>query len=279
MAKVALLAFHGQGSQDPGYSDELKEELSRRLDAAFGEVTFREIYYQGILKDHQTRYWGEVEDGLGWHKLRELVWHGFGDPATLESSAEERDGAYALVQVEIAKTLLAVRGDLGGTDRPIVALAQSLGGQVISNYLWDGQKAAAGKTVWVGIWANIQHYAPSIKPGGLSTAELAYLKQPGVARLFTTGCNIPVFISGTLNPQPIARPTEHFEWHNYYDRDDVLGWPLQPLSQAYSQLVNDHLVGVGGLFTGWNPFSHGEYWEDDAVLDPLEQALRVLLQG
>ena len=65
MAKVALLAFHGQGSQDPGYSDELKEELSRRLDAAFGEVTFREIYYQGILKDHQTRYWDEVEDGLG----------------------------------------------------------------------------------------------------------------------------------------------------------------------------------------------------------------------
>ena len=164
-----------------------------------------------------------------------------------------------------------------------MVITQSLGGQVISNYLWDGQKAKRAadnpgtRGPNVGIWADIQHYAPSINPPGLSAAELAFLMCPGVARLFTTGCNVPLFISGALDPEPIAKPTGDFEWHNYYDKDDVLGWPLQPLSNEYHALVVDHRVSVGGLLTGWNPFSHGEYWEDDDVLDPLEQALRTFL--
>ena len=38
-------------------------------------------------------------------------------------------------------------------------LAQSLGAQVLSSYLYDAQKAAAGGTVIAGIWKNIDDWS------------------------------------------------------------------------------------------------------------------------
>ena len=34
-------------------------------------------------------------------------------------------------------------------------------------------------------------------------------------------------------------------WHIYYDEDNVLGWPLKPLSDEYRNRVKDHEMNAG----------------------------------
>ena len=83
--------------------------------------------------------------------------------------------------------------------------------------------------------------------------------------LITTGCNIPLFLGGNPNPQAINSSTlsSTFEWLNYYDADDILGWPLADLSPSYAELVEDIKIQSGGTFIRETPLSHGEYWHTD----------------
>jgi hypothetical protein len=111
--------------------------------------------------------------------------------------------------------------------------------------------------------------------------EKAFLRGETMTSLLTTGCNIPIFIGAhkvTLI-KPIDRPRPDFEWHNFYDPQDVLGWPLAPLKCGYETLVTDHRINVGGPLTSWNPMSHTAYWDDADVLQPLVAQLRRALQG
>jgi hypothetical protein len=69
-------------------------------------------------------------------------------------------------------------------------------------------------------------------------------------------------------------------WDNYYDPDDVLGWPvkqLDPHGQTYDW-VQDHAISAGNFLTGWNPASHLGYWTDKDVLNPMVRSIRTLLQ-
>jgi hypothetical protein len=54
-----------------------------------------------------------------------------------------------------------------------------------------------------------------------------------------------------------------------YAGDDVLGYPLKPLSPSYTQTVTADLhINAGGLFTSWNPISHTEYWTNNDSQNP-----------
>lgn len=51
-------------------------------------------------------------------------------------------------------------------------------------------------------------------------------------------------------------------WLNFFDRDDVLGYPLKPTGPAYGAAVNEDLeINVGGWFKSRTPLSHNGYWE------------------
>jgi hypothetical protein len=282
MAKVALLTVHGMGSETVGYANELKAELRRRLKNGFDDVSFQEVFYQDILEKNERRYWDQVKDDLRWQALREFLLFGFADASGLEANKEDLDSAYALAQIRIARSFLRAYQDMGNTNGPVVVLAQSLGSQVMSNYLWDCQRARKGAKVDEGIWADLAHYEGAIAGRPLRPEEIAALRGPNLRRFVTTGCNIPLFVAAHDLIVPIDPPAPGFEWHNYYDRDDVLGWPLGGLSNDYGRLVTDHAINAGGklfdwLLKSWNPLSHGSYWADDDVLDPLEAALRAFL--
>ncbi|WP_257463196.1 M14 family metallopeptidase [Archangium lipolyticum] len=62
------------------------------------------------------------------------------------------------------------------------------------------------------------------------------------------------------------------EWVNFYDDDDVIAYPLQPLGEAYRKSVRDVCVKLNGLFT-WTPMVHPFYWADDRVMEPMAKPL------
>ncbi|MDX1748381.1 MAG: hypothetical protein R3324_20790, partial [Halobacteriales archaeon] len=70
-------------------------------------------------------------------------------------------------------------------------------------------------------------------------------------------------------PRPVL-PEPHrsnASWHNYYDRHDILGYPLKPISPQYANAVTeDHEINVGGLIQSVTPLSHVEYWTDNTFV-------------
>lgn len=254
---VGVIFVHGMGETKPEYSHELQSLLRSFLPSSvYGTLKFQEVFYQGILQANEQRYYREVEDKLDWNDLRKFMLFGFCDAASIESQKEGRGSPYYLVQKEIQTSFKALSRWLApGT--PVIVVAQSLGCQVMSNYLWDASKTDSnGLPVRTrhGIWSEANDFEPETE---------AFCRGKSVVRLMTTGCNIPIFVAGRQEKEitPIKPPNNAFKWFNYYDRDDALGWPLEELSDAYADLVTDIEVSVGHI-SGSTPLSHVRYWSD-----------------
>ncbi len=282
MPSAALLTVHGMGETPRDYAEPLFEAVAARLGPLAGQVDFRSIYYQDILKPNQETVWARVSDSTRLHyaDLRRFLLFGFGDAAGLENRKEIDGSVYELAQAAIARQLLGVARQDPSTR--VVFLAQSLGGQVLSSYIYDAQKALTGGQVLAGVWKDVDAWAMRTLGTRLSDSDRHFMAGGSCAAFVTTGCNIPIFCAAhkQMDIKPIARPTPGFEWINLYDPDDALGWPLQPLSPGYAELVDDRPINAGqGVVTwilkSWNPLSHSAYWGDAQVLDTLAQRLRL----
>ena len=98
--------------------------------------------------------------------------------------------------------------------------------------------------------------------------------------MITFGCNIPLFTFAYEDVKPIKFPAEQLEdparsksqWLNFYDPDDLLGYPLKPINDAYDAVVKSDLpINAGSIFTSWNPLSHGGYWTDNDFTNPVSE--------
>lgn len=260
MKDVALITLHGMGKVKPSYYSDLEDALKDRLGERWTQVSFQNVQYAPILQGPEQELWDAMvhDNELDGIKLRQFFLFGFGDAGSLEYSAHTADKVqYLAVQQEIRNALDHALIDFGGdTTKPVVIIAQSLGCQVISNYLWDAQN---GKGIF---GTTIAGQPPLTKFHALSS----------LTNLITTGCNIPLFIGGLSERLCFSRPNDWFVWDNYYDPDDVLGWPLKQLGPSF-EIVQDHSINAGGVLSSWNLASHGEYWSDDDVTSALAKIL------
>ena len=268
MAKLAVLAIHGIGTTRRGYSKKLETHLRRTLGKASDELCFVEIDYQKHLQGNQEGLWERVRRGLRWTLLRRFLLFYFGDAAAVLYNSREPDSVYLKVQRSIYEAAAQALSKLERPDCPVVIIAQSLGCQIVSSYLWDAQRDK-------GLWAtrNIEGLEGEVPHND------AFLKLATTRYFLTTGCNIPLIVSGLTEAIPIDNPNEHFRWLNYYDRDDPLGWPLAPLYsyRSTSARPEDVVVSVGNVLTGWNPLSHGAYWTSSSFIRPASSLIGELL--
>jgi hypothetical protein len=274
MKKIAVLTLHGMGKTEKNYAKGIQDKLTERVgNVAWNDgVHFHPIYFQDILQGHQDAVWARTKGHVDWKKLRKFFLFSFSDATSLESNKAGPNSVYTQTQKVILDALIDAYNELGKAG-PLVIISHSLGCQVISNYLWDASRQGGANA---GIWET----QPSNIPAGSQLNR--FVRGKTLKRLFTTGCNIPIFVAGQRDIKPIPKPNAGFQWHNYYDEDDVLGWPLKPLSPKYAQLVKDHEINAGGGLFGsfiksWNPLSHGEYWSDSDVLGPISSFIRMHL--
>jgi hypothetical protein len=280
-SKLALLIVHGMGDTRPDFHAELIVPLSLRLQSAWDRIAWRPVYYQPVLQRNERAIFERMRPQLRWEGLRELMLFGLSDAASLEHKKELAMSPYWQTQRLILQQLDELFDEIvaGPADEAprLAIVAQSLGCQVMSNYIWDAQQPLA----YAGVWsAPLDDAVPADSPRD------RFRRMRSLQLLLTTGCNIPVFVAGHSTIEPIDRRklAAGFRWINQFDPDDVLGWPLGQLSAAYAALVEDHTVNASGdtllgRVRALTPYSHTQYWSTQTVLDRIADALKEMLES
>ncbi len=253
--QIGVLTIHGMGERAPHFDVDLQRRLLAELELEVKrDLRFQTIYYQDLIQGSQDEVWERAQaQEVHWRWLRRFLLFYLSDAASYGFRPEAVQSAYRKIHRLIARSVDLLHENLGGVDGPLVVFAHSLGCHIVSNYIWDAQR---GK----GIWSE--------------EAPAPFQRFDTTRLLFTTGCNIPLFVAGFQNIEAIDRPNAHFEWFNYYDRDDPLGWPLKPLSQgfpnAYEHVVTEDVEISAGHMPWHNltPWSHAHYWRSPAFIKP-----------
>lgn len=277
--RLGVLVLHGTGAHQPGYSEHLLHELEHRLGERARRLVWEEVVWADALQGREDRLWTGMRDAtepdgaplpLAWQPLRQFLLRFFGDAIAYHRD-EHPLGARVAIHDIISNHLAHLHQRLDDGTAPLVIIAHSLGGQIISDYIWDRQ-----------------HHGEGVD----SRRDV-----PTLAGLITFGCPIPLFSLAYDVPVPIELPgpvthptlRKVARWLNFLDRDDVVAWPLKPLyarhldalSPAQQETVSrieDREIDVGGPITRWNPASHEAYWTDDDFILPVADYLDTLLR-
>ena len=112
------------------------------------------------------------------------------------------------------------------------------------------------------------------------TGLSAFERMRSLAGMVTFGSSLPLFSFAFTTITPIKFPAPQLnsdlkkkaKWLNFYDPDDILGYPLKPISPSYRKVVTtDVAINVGGWLSSWNPASHSQYWTDNDFTKPVAQ--------
>ena len=275
MAKLGALIIHGMGDQEDDFADGIKEALSKRitdLGADPSEVIWKPVYWAPVLKDWQEDLLTlSAANNLDWMWLREFVVKSLGDAvAYLKRVDFQSPDVYGSIHEIVHNRIVELRAALGDEDKPLIVIAHSLGGVIMSNYIWDEQKDAIA---------------------GQGLGNNPFEKMETLAAFFTFGCNISL-VSLAYDPIesidfpppglsthfPPSTPTVDLQattkWVNFYDADDVLGYPLKDLSPTYGVAIREDVeINVGGILRSWNSACHGQYWTDRDLVRPVAQGI------
>jgi hypothetical protein len=278
MGRVGVLVVHGIGDQRSDFADEMIERLGKELGSVKEHVFFRPAWWAPIMAELESGLLRNLSRGndLDYRRLRKFVIQSLGDAIAYQEvpSGQQRKNIYGAIHRLFAEELHALRLELRAglpstaAEAPLIVIAHSLGCHMVSNHVWD-----------------VQH-------GRVQPTEVnAFERAETLAGMVTFGCNIALFSLAHNAFLPIkfpgARVLESMRsakaeqigaathWLNFYDPDDVLGWPLKPLSPEYDATVTrDIAINAGGLLSAWNPASHLAYWTDRDVIRPTAQLIR-----
>ncbi len=270
--KLAVAIIHGLGTEEQFFSVELKHRIVEQyleLHESHNEddLIFQEIFWGDLISESVEQLTEKVnyKGDLTYPALR----RNFID--YLGVSHAYRDGVrndlYKAIHKRIGEglTKLANTRRVEGDSTPLVVLAHSFGGVVMSDYIWD---------------MRLEQASSSNKLDNLSALE-----QFDTFSGFVTFGN-PMALFATTNPAKFTSPIEvkgvaleegyqaMARWYNFYDKDDVVAYPLKGLNDEYNNAVADDIeINVGSAATSWNPACHTGYWEDVDFYKPVAEFL------
>lgn len=267
MADIAALIVHGMGTQEPDFWQPLANDLDDRLvrmGHAQGSVAWQSGFWADLLTPHEEDLWrrSQAAGPLDFKSLRQFVVNALGDAVAYRRPPGSQDNVYDEIHARVHASLRTLWQTIS-SDLPLVVIAHSMGSVIMSDYIWNAQTQ--------------NRYAKGEGP---------FESMKTLSGFITFGSNIPLFSLAFPDPRAITFPppelppalAEVAEWNNYYDEDDVLGWPLKELSASYGAAVKaDIEINVGTWYSSWSPASHTQYWGDEDFQVPVaEQLARVI---
>lgn len=276
---VGVVVIHGMGSQQEDFAVPMVERLEREVRKSGGDparIAFQAIWWAPVLNDKERELLLRMtaKTRLDWMWLRSAVVNSLADAVAYQKTSftpdatDERpvyDEIHGAVAMELNHLAQKVR-----PTSPLVVIAHSLGCHIMSNYIWDAQHHQNNHVI---------------------DKNSRFEQFETLTAMATFGCNMPLFLLSHNRFVPIGFPANDIAaifpgttpqqlaavttWTNFFDRDDVLGWPLSPLP-GYDAIVKDVPVNAGGWLS-WSPRSHTDYWTDADVVKPIAATLAKIL--
>lgn len=291
-SKVGILVTHGIGRTEKDFSKKLRTRLRKRLEQIGVDnsaVAYQEAYWQNVMQGRQELYMELASEApIDWKRLRWLLLCFLSDASMYQwlPGREPAQKIYDLVHQEVWKAIKRLEGKVE-KNAPLIVMAHSLGSHIMSNYIWDRQK----------------YWLPGNDDQGKDELGLSdFQRMKTLASFITFGCNLPLFVLAVDPYRPICVPAPsgmlpdpwggEGKWLNFYDPDDILGWPLRPLAREkdgkafmkpedrarFLSMVDDRPVDVGRwMLQNWNLFSHLGYWDDHDFSEPVADHVKELL--
>jgi hypothetical protein len=241
---IYIVTIPGIGSKKNGYSKKFVTDIYHFSKHTHLEkkITCIETLPFSItnIDLYQTQLFNRLDSKNnlgGLLSFRKFVLEAFGDAVTFERDRNTENSPYKRMHRYLKKQFESIQ--LEKNDK-LVIVAESMGVQLLYTYICDADLQA-------GIFE---------KEKSNDTNNLRNLSY-----LATCGCNLPLFFSGFPESEIIAfeKRNSQFIWENFYDKNDVLGWPLNQLSSSFNSLVNDYEINTG-MYIG----SHVKYWGDNS---------------
>ena len=280
--RIAVLVIIGIGKKDQAdYEREAIQPLQQQLTEQIGDGAVIElVHWTDILYDEKERvrtgYHAQDPD-LGYDALRRFFSGLITDVIAYQPQGKESD-IYLNIHKKVANALDRLSKS-AGPNAPLVILAHSMGGVVASNYLRELQQDTHESEL---LPEEVHHIA----------GDTPIERGETLAQLYTMGTMLALYsVRHKEFDEPMRVPSpelsQHYParnlptcWVNFYNRSDVLGYPLAFLNDAYASIVDDRPVNSGSWKTSWNPFSHMDYWGDEqivqAITDGIMNLYRVL---
>jgi hypothetical protein len=276
--RLAVAIVHGIGAQDPDFAAPIEARLRTLFGALIApyskdpqhELVVKPVYWAPALQRDEDLLRSRLgkTGRFDYKRLRNFMINFAADAIAYQPTGDDRQ-AYAEIHRIFAATLSHLALEAGDS-APLAIIAHSLGTVITSNYLYDLQNDAGKNLVPVSVKA-VMGDTP------LEWGET-------LAFLCTAGSPIALWSLryhdfGTSIEMPHPHFAEHYpkvlaEWLNFYDKDDVIGYPLKGLNETYAAAVTeDRQVNVGRLLSFWNPTSHSYYLEDRDVILPIADSL------
>jgi len=261
--EIGILVIHGIGNQDETFANGLINKVNgllKKIGVDPGAVAWEPAYWANLLNKKEDDLLKNLskDNPLRWTCIRRFVINVLADAVAYQRDQEEPQDMYRLIHAKIRGSLGNLRTKLGGEDKPLIVIAHSLGSVIASNYTWDAQSG--------------NKYSLGANP---------FERMETLANLVTIGSNIPLFTLALPGPPtPIKFPPKGLpenlkaaaKWLNFYDPDDVLGYPLKPI---YGEVViEDIAINAGSWLSSWNPISHIEYWTDPDFTNRVAKLIR-----
>lgn len=242
--KKAILIIHGVGHHGNRYAENMIEMLKKRYEKMGGNSTdliAEPVVWSPLIEQTEKTLWDNMTKTgaeMDFTRLRRFIINFMGE-AIAYQPVEGRKDLYDKIHNEI-KTILKklARNDKAGPNAPLCVIAHSLGSVIMSNFIWDLQK----------------------NPDGETPLERGKTFQ----WFFTMGSPLAIW---NLRFSNFGKPISTENWINFYDKDDIFGYPLSNLNKEYNKRVIDKEIDVGNILVNWNPLSHTCYWTDGDVIN------------
>jgi hypothetical protein len=259
--RIAVAVIHGMGTEEKFFSVEMKHRIVEsyvkgaegRLD---DDIIFQEIYWGDLVKDlhselvENANYKGD----LSYMNLRELFVDYMG------TATVYRERLYGAIHNRVKEGLAGLSGHrrVNVDKTPLVILAHSFGSVIMSDYIYDTQKKSKQ-----GEASSLSNFEQFKTLAGLITFGSPLAIQSMLGGDFEK----PIEICGEMLDKDTA---EKVKWLNFYDKDDIIAYPLKQLNEQYKAIISEDLeINVGSAATSWNPACHSGYWEDKDFYKPV----------
>ncbi|GAB4511765.1 MAG: hypothetical protein OHK0046_10310 [Anaerolineae bacterium] len=276
MQKVAIALVHGVGEQTDDTNILLERDLIEQTEALCGKdaVVFKVVFWAPVVRASAELLYKQLSESrhLNFLPIRRYLVNYLGDVLAYQIIEGER-GVYDAIHSIFADTLNKLAEE-AGPRAPLIIVAHSLGTIITSNYFYDLQKD------------QMMRVSRAVRS---MMGESPLERGETLTSLYTFGSPLPIWSLGVKDfgmpmkvPAPLLRhhhPKLEGEWINFYDADDVLGYPLKSLNAAYNaEVKEDRQVNIGKWYESWNPLSHLGYWRDKDATHPVAEGIHKVWQ-